>query len=36
MFSLTKYYTKIVSFDLWMNKNAYDIFALVVILLGFN
>jgi hypothetical protein len=28
--SLTKCYTTITSFDLWMNKGARDVFALVV------
>jgi hypothetical protein len=33
---LSKSYTTIVSFDLWMNKEVHDVFALVAIFLGFN
>jgi len=37
LFSLTKCNTIIISFDLWMSKNAYDIFVkLVVIFLKSN
>ncbi len=35
--NLTKFYTTIASYDLWMNKGAYDIFVkLVVNFKGFN
>jgi len=34
--SLTECYTTITSFDLWMNKGAHDVFALVLNFLGSN
>jgi hypothetical protein len=33
---LEKYHFIIASFDLWMSKGAYDVFALIIIYLGFD
>jgi hypothetical protein len=35
-FALANYYYIIRSFDLWMSKGVYDIFALVIKFLGVN
>jgi hypothetical protein len=33
---LEKYHSIIASFDLWMSKGAYDVFALIIYFLGFD
>jgi hypothetical protein len=34
LLAFAKCYSTIASFDLWMSKEAYDVFALVIIFLG--